>query len=424
MTATEAKMGRPVSDSCELVTQLVMTVPIQTMHLKAPQEGVRKSDKERHEQHRELVGMIRALQGKPTSTEMHTDEPRVSKATRVTAQQDIGTQSVTAAIQPTRTSQHETTKTVVQPTTGTSVQDVGAQTQQDTAAIESALYDYADVRDATPSDNAQQDRVPTVSTVVSDEGSGSRIVVGPDAPQVSILAVVISDTTPISQKTSGSGELADPSPQIGRALRVCKLGWQMTTLYTDPCTMWMWTMRSESLGSKTSKPTIRSWKTQGLGIVRNGTAKMCSSTIKTMSGSFKFKLLLYQSNTVSLQSIGYLQLMMMLWKCYTGSNPPKKNGNTAGGNLAYHAGLRATAEVDNLQPLKIRGLILHHPFFGGTNSTDSELRLADKNPLYHRSVGELSWSLCLPLGADLDHEYCNPTVEGGSKVVLDQIKRL
>ncbi|KAK4838071.1 hypothetical protein QYF36_010711 [Acer negundo] len=101
-------------------------------------------------------------------------------------------------------------------------------------------------------------------------------------------------------------------------------------------------------------------------------------------------------------------------------------GNSAGGNLAYHAGLRAAAEVDNLQPLKIRGLILHHPFFGGTNKTDSELRLADKNPLYHRSVVELAWNLCLPIGAeaDLDHEYCNPAVEGGSKVVLDQIKRL
>ncbi|KAL7214395.1 hypothetical protein ACSBR1_026741 [Camellia fascicularis] len=58
-------------------------------------------------------------------------------------------------------------------------------------------------------------------------------------------------------------------------------------------------------------------------------------------------------------------------------------GTSAGANIAYHAGL-ATQVIDDLQPLKIKGLILHHPFLVG-------------------------WS-----GSDRDHEYCNPTVGGGS----------
>ncbi|KAK3211272.1 hypothetical protein Dsin_015978 [Dipteronia sinensis] len=57
---------------------------------------VSKSDRERQEQHHELVRMICTLQG--TSIEIHTDEPRVDGATGVTAQQDICTQRATAAV--------------------------------------------------------------------------------------------------------------------------------------------------------------------------------------------------------------------------------------------------------------------------------------------------------------------------------------
>ena len=53
-------------------------------------------------------------------------------------------------------------------------------------------------------------------------------------------------------------------------------------------------------------------------------------------------------------------------------------GDSGGGNVAYHAALLAAAQVDDLLPLKIRGLILLKPFFGGVKRTESELRLANQ----------------------------------------------
>ncbi|KAI9076347.1 hypothetical protein K1719_039804 [Acacia pycnantha] len=98
-------------------------------------------------------------------------------------------------------------------------------------------------------------------------------------------------------------------------------------------------------------------------------------------------------------------------------------GDSAGGNIAYNAGLRAAAEVNQLEPLKIQGLILVQPFFGGMKRTSSELRLADDEKLPLPAT-DVRWELSLPVGVDRDHEYCNPMAESRCKGCDDIIKRL
>ncbi|KAG7535159.1 Alpha/beta hydrolase fold-3 [Arabidopsis thaliana x Arabidopsis arenosa] len=88
-------------------------------------------------------------------------------------------------------------------------------------------------------------------------------------------------------------------------------------------------------------------------------------------------------------------------------------GTSAGGNLAYNVGLRSADSVSELSPLQIRGLILHHPFFGGEERSGSEIRLVN-DQVCPPIVTDVMWDLSLPVGADRDHEYSNPTVGDGS----------
>ncbi|CAE6254373.1 unnamed protein product [Arabidopsis arenosa] len=97
-------------------------------------------------------------------------------------------------------------------------------------------------------------------------------------------------------------------------------------------------------------------------------------------------------------------------------------GTSAGGNLAYNVGLRSVDSVSDLIPLQIRGLILHHPFFGGEERCGSEIRLVN-DQVCPPIVTDVMWDLSLPVGADRDHEYSNPTVRDGSED-LEKIGRL
>ncbi|XP_069148498.1 probable carboxylesterase 120 [Solanum lycopersicum] len=99
-------------------------------------------------------------------------------------------------------------------------------------------------------------------------------------------------------------------------------------------------------------------------------------------------------------------------------------GSSSGGNLAYHAGLRVASFSDKeLEPVKIKGLILHQPYFSGKNRTESEEKLKDDPTLPFQAIDKM-FDLSLPKGTlDHDHEYSNPLLNGGSKHLDDMITR-
>ncbi|KAJ4956189.1 hypothetical protein NE237_012972 [Protea cynaroides] len=97
-------------------------------------------------------------------------------------------------------------------------------------------------------------------------------------------------------------------------------------------------------------------------------------------------------------------------------------GCSAGGNMVYHAALRLSKlGSDQLQPLKICGLILNQPSFSGIQRTASELRLMN-DPILPLAVVDLMKELSMPSGADGDHEYCNLTLKGLSESVIEAMK--
>ncbi|KAI3464201.1 hypothetical protein Pfo_020864 [Paulownia fortunei] len=81
-------------------------------------------------------------------------------------------------------------------------------------------------------------------------------------------------------------------------------------------------------------------------------------------------------------------------------------GDSAGGNITHHITVRACQNSHEFDKLKIVGLVLVQPFFGGEERTESELRLK-RAPLLNVEVADRMWKSFLPGGADRNHHAAN-----------------
>ncbi|XP_020598632.1 probable carboxylesterase 18 [Phalaenopsis equestris] len=81
-------------------------------------------------------------------------------------------------------------------------------------------------------------------------------------------------------------------------------------------------------------------------------------------------------------------------------------GDSAGANIAHHVARRWAAAGVGWKKLKVSGIVLIQPFFGGEERTGSEIRLA-RAPLVSTERTDWLWRAFLPAGADRDHEAAN-----------------
>eukprot|EP01018_Ginkgo_biloba_P010858 Gb_19416 [translate_table: standard] len=81
------------------------------------------------------------------------------------------------------------------------------------------------------------------------------------------------------------------------------------------------------------------------------------------------------------------------------------SGDSAGGSIAHHLGMRAQSK--DWSPMKIKGIILLMAFFGGEEHSPSEAT-CPKDAFLNLELNDRYWRLSLPIGANRDHPICNP----------------
>lgn len=98
-------------------------------------------------------------------------------------------------------------------------------------------------------------------------------------------------------------------------------------------------------------------------------------------------------------------------------------GDSAGGNIAHHVTVRAANNSQEFEKLKIIGLLLLQPFFGGEERTESELRLIGAPMIDLRQTDKM-WKIFLPEGSDRNHEAANVFGGGRNSKVPAEIEKL
>ncbi|MQL97306.1 hypothetical protein Taro_029996 [Colocasia esculenta] len=77
------------------------------------------------------------------------------------------------------------------------------------------------------------------------------------------------------------------------------------------------------------------------------------------------------------------------------------SGDSAGGNIAHHLVQRAAA-AGSFVRVRIAGMVMIEPYFGGVERTESEIKFGSLLPVV-TEVSDWMWRSFLPVGADRDH---------------------
>ncbi|EAZ40844.1 hypothetical protein OsJ_25323 [Oryza sativa Japonica Group] len=86
--------------------------------------------------------------------------------------------------------------------------------------------------------------------------------------------------------------------------------------------------------------------------------------------------------------------------------------DAAGGNIAHHVAHRwAAATTSSSRRVRLAGVVLLQPFFGGEERTEAELRLDGVGPVVSMARADWCWRAFLPEGADRDHPAAHVTGE-------------
>jgi acetyl esterase/lipase len=96
-------------------------------------------------------------------------------------------------------------------------------------------------------------------------------------------------------------------------------------------------------------------------------------------------------------------------------------GDSAGGNIAHHVAHRwTTSSPSTNNPVRLAGIILIQPYFGGEERTEAELRLEGVAPIVNMRRSDWSWRAFLPEGADRNHTAAHVTGEAGPEPELSE----
>nr|CAB3455138.1 unnamed protein product [Digitaria exilis] len=92
-------------------------------------------------------------------------------------------------------------------------------------------------------------------------------------------------------------------------------------------------------------------------------------------------------------------------------------GDSAGGNIAHHVARRwtesaaAAASPADSNHIRLAGVILVQPYFGGEERTEAEVKLDGKAPVVTIRGSDWAWRAFLPEGTDRDHPAAHVTDE-------------